>query len=380
MIKAVRKKTIILIALLLCFILFSAACSKSGAEKETEEGWGETQSISVATDWAGIDFQSPDETFILDDGRKIELTTYRYRTGIVEALYSGDDHEIVFRRSDTLQGADLAGEDRSYPKEWDTELNGISIHCLGNGSGINAAYFDKDNDHYSVTCHLGDGDTGLTEEELSAFLEPVFDNGEEDDDAAEMYQKGRMYDYGEGVEQDYEKAAEWYLKAAGFGNAKAEEALGYLYFNGLGVEQDYAKSFEWYSKAAEQGDKVAEYMIGVMYQNGYEVEQDYAKALEYFYKSAEQGQPDAEYAIGLFYNNGFGVELDHLKASEWYLKAAEHGLAAAQNDLGVLYDEGLGVEQDDEKAKYWYTQAAEQGLEEAKKNLEEMAEEQKSGK
>lgn len=370
----IRNKTIILPALMLCQILFLTACAQSGAENETEEGWGETQSIAVATDWAGIDFQSPDETIILNDGREIELTTYRYRTGIVEALYRGDDHEIVFRRSDTLQGPDLAGEEQSYPEEWDTELNDISIHCLGDGSGINAAYFDIDNDHYSVTCHLGDGDTGLTEEELFSFLGPVAGNEEKADSAEEMYQKGRKYDYGEGVEQDYAKAAEWYLKAAELGNVGGQAGLGYLYLTGSGVEQDYSKAFEWYNKAAEQGSDIGQYMIGYMYQHGYGVDQDYEKALEYFYKAAEQGLRDAEYAIGLFYNNGFGVELDHAKAAEWYLKAAEHGLPEAQNDLGILYDEGLGVEQDFEKAKYWYSKAAEQGIEVSRLNFEDFYE------
>ena len=91
----------------LCMIMLHAAllisCGKRNTQTEIEEGWGETQSISVATDWAGIDFVSPDETFVLDDGRTIDLTTYRYRTGEVEALYKGEDYEVVFKKSNRHQ-------------------------------------------------------------------------------------------------------------------------------------------------------------------------------------------------------------------------------------------------------------------------------------
>ena len=151
-------------------ILLLAGCETTSSQKNTEEGWGETQSLSVATDWAGIGFQSPDETFVTNDGKSIELTTYRYKTGIVEALYKGEDYEVIFRKSDSLEGEALAGDDRTYSKEWDTNLNGTTIHCHGNEAGINIAYYDMGDEHYAVTVHLGDEDKGLTEEELSLFL------------------------------------------------------------------------------------------------------------------------------------------------------------------------------------------------------------------
>lgn len=125
--------------------------------KDASEKWGETQSLTVATEWAGIDFPPPLETFVTDDGRQIELTTYRYRTGVVEALYRGDDYLLVFRRSNELQGLDLAGTDASNKTEWKFDLNGISVQ----------------NDHFSITASLGKEGSGLTVEEISAFLEPV---------------------------------------------------------------------------------------------------------------------------------------------------------------------------------------------------------------
>ena len=62
-----------------------------------------------------------------------------------------------------------------------------------------------------------------------------------------------MYDIGIGVEKSYEKAAEWFLKAAEQGFARAQCKLGLMYENGTGVERSYKKAREWYLKAAEQG-------------------------------------------------------------------------------------------------------------------------------
>ena len=76
----------------------------------------------------------------------------------------------------------------------------------------------------------------------------------EQDDAYSQYRLGFKYYIGKGVEQDYAKAFEWYLKSATQGNAEAQNNLGELYDKGKGVEQDSAKAFEWYLKAAEQGD------------------------------------------------------------------------------------------------------------------------------
>jgi len=42
-----------------------------------------------------------------------------------------------------------------------------------------------------------------------------------------------MYEKGDGVEESYEKAVEWYLKAAEQVNADAQCNLGWMYVNGL---------------------------------------------------------------------------------------------------------------------------------------------------
>ena len=166
-----QSKTVLyVIALLLLQSLFFTACQKSTTPEETAEKWGSTQSLSVATEWAGVDFSVPADSFVTEDGMRIDLTTYRYRTGIVEALYQQDDYTVVLRRSNVLQGQELAEDDGTYEKEWDVSLDGLSMHCLGDGTYANVAYFDADGDHYSITGHIGNADQGLKPEDFLKLL------------------------------------------------------------------------------------------------------------------------------------------------------------------------------------------------------------------
>ena len=48
--------------------------------------------------------------------------------------------------------------------------------------------------------------------------------------------------------------------------------LGEMYFYGNGVKKSYEKAFEWYHKAADQGEKHAQTMLGVMNYYGHGIE------------------------------------------------------------------------------------------------------------
>ena len=67
-----------------------------------------------------------------------------------------------------------------------------------------------------------------------------------------------MYHHGQGVDVNYEKAFEWWEKAAKQGEAEAQYNLGSMYENGHGVDQDDSMAMRWYAKAAAQGFRGAE--------------------------------------------------------------------------------------------------------------------------
>jgi TPR repeat protein len=186
---------------------------------------------------------------------------------------------------------------------------------------------------------------------------------------------------------DYNKAIDWFTKAAEQGHSDAQYELAIMYKKGEGVDQNHTKAEEWYTKAAEQGntralerlkrmDRIAtdrlvreQYDLGVMYKEELGVRQDYMKAFECYNKAAEQGHSDAQYELAIMYKKGQGVPQNSITAAEWYAKAAERGHTCAQYDLGVMYEEGQGVPQNSITAAEWYIKAAEQGHSDAQEIL-----------
>jgi TPR repeat protein len=63
-----------------------------------------------------------------------------------------------------------------------------------------------------------------------------------------------MYDNGQGVPQSDTKAREWYERAAGQGEPRAQYNLGLMYLNGQGVPPDIVKAYYWISLSAGHGN------------------------------------------------------------------------------------------------------------------------------
>ena len=68
---------------------------------------------------------------------------------------------------------------------------------------------------------------------------------------------GFLYANGQGVDQSYERAVEYFEAAARQGYANAQFNLAVLYYNGDGVEESNETAREWWMKAAEEGDEGA---------------------------------------------------------------------------------------------------------------------------
>jgi hypothetical protein len=84
-------------------------------------------------------------------------------------------------------------------------------------------------------------------------------------------------------------------KAAKQGDAGAQSSLGLMYYLGEGVPQDYTKAAYWFQKAAEQGHAQAQCNLGVMYRDGQGVPKD--EAAYWFQKAADQGHAWATDAL-----------------------------------------------------------------------------------
>lgn len=92
--------------------------------------------------------------------------------------------------------------------------------------------------------------------------------------------------------KQYDLALKYYEMADTYGDLWAAEGLGYIWYYGRTGERDYEKAFNYYSKAAANGIQEAKYKLADMYKNGYFVEKNYDKyceIIEELYESIESG-------------------------------------------------------------------------------------------
>jgi len=225
-----------------------------------------------------------------------------------------------------------------------------------------------------------------------------------------------MYFNGDGFPQDFEKALEWWNKAAEAGYTDAMLHLGEMYEIGIGVPKDLAKAVGWYYNSWEDchrpvvklslrlialehglppnsidfgmlrflaksfgsgngnGVKAKEPIgVGPASRSVKDAARWWQKTAEQCQRDAERGDADAQYKLAELYKSGRGVPGDDEKANEWYKKAAkqyhrraERGDADAQCRLAEMYDPGkfgfgLGVFRNVIWAEKWHLRAAEAG-------------------
>lgn len=177
---------------------------------------------------------------------------------------------------------------------------------------------------------INDHDYSFALEELNRLIV-------QENNAEARYYLGRLYEEGQGVEKNEEKALNFYRAAAEKENDKAALKLGNAYYSGSSVDKNYQEAFKWYSIAAEKGSYPAQYNVGLMYEEASGVKKDYVKAFQFYKKSAEQGYAPAQIALGRMFLNGIGTPQDYSQSLFWYKLGADQGDFDAQMKLANLY-------------------------------------------
>ena len=161
-----------------------------------------------------------------------------------------------------------------------------------------------------------------------------------------QYRIGKMFCYGLGTEQDYEKAFEWFERSAKQKNKFAQFSLANLYYYGSGVEKDLSQAFLWYQRSSSQGQPYAAYSIAQMYRYGEYVTKDndtaqryYKQALSGFLKieSDDMANDDLFYKLGQMFKFGLGTNSDVTKAIEYFRRSAE------MNNKNGLFEYGKAL-------------------------------------
>ena len=182
---------------------------------------------------------------------------------------------------------------------------------------------------------------------------------------------GYSYLYGEnGLKVDYEKAFEYYGKAALQNDATGLNNLGSLYYSGIGVKRNSAKAVILFQKAAELGNADAAVNLGFILMTGNGAKEDKNAAMKYFERASELENSIAQFMTGYAFYTGKYSQQNYIKAAPLIKKAADAGIDEAQLVLADMYINGLGFPQNYNNAVKYLRLSATQGNTEAMMRLD----------
>ena len=208
---------------------------------------------------------------------------------------------------------------------------------------------------------------------------------------------GMLFYYGEGCEQDYYRAFQYFTKGADAGCPLATAWQAECYRLGYGVEKDKDKASQMYCslehaiddmcdagddsaqyfhgfnlimgvgypenevkglwllrQATEKGNSRAAVQLAECYLNAWGTTQDYDKAISLLQRYAHENNKKGQFLLGTCFYYGKGVAKDLNKAFTYLLRSAKLGFGKARNLVGDCYYEGTGVIQNYEQAAEWY--------------------------
>ena len=119
-------------------------------------------------------------------------------------------------------------------------------------------------------------------------------------------------------------------------------------------EQSFERAVDYYHRAARRNYAPAQYMMGIMYESGHGVPQSYKEAAKWYEKAFNQGYRRATSAMAFLWESGLGVKRSRSLAIEHYSTAAEGGDLRAYNNLGLIYRDRNGSEHNDHGAVVFF--------------------------
>jgi len=173
---------------------------------------------------------------------------------------------------------------------------------------------------------------------------------------------GWIFETGQGVEINGEKAAYWYAEAARAGALDYAVKLGWMYLSGDAVPADREQAEYWFGMAIEQEHVPAKLALASVIiadaLGGRDIDRIYeSRAL--LEQVLEAGDLTAAFFLARLYIEGIGGHPTDAEKAAYYTRlGAESGHAQMQGWLAQMYLQGAGVPQDDIEAGKWALLAA----------------------
>lgn len=181
-------------------------------------------------------------------------------------------------------------------------------------------------------------------------------------DSYTLYNLGVLYDSGEGVARNPQRAAQYYTAAARLNDNDARYNLAHLYHYGDGVPRSDIIAHYWLTKAAAH-ERDAMTALGMLYQKSGTDDGTQMRASYWLEQAVMRGDAKAQYELSWRSRYGYSIEKNQETTNRWLQQAAENGNVEAQYRLGVCYYNGCFAEfrQDKRTGREWLEKAAAQG-------------------
>ena len=171
------------------------------------------------------------------------------------------------------------------------------------------------------------------------------------ENAQGLFQLGKCYEKGVGVERDMKEAIRLYKKAGEKHESNALNVLGIYYSGKRGGPQDWEKASEFYTLAIAANPKGTAAIFNLANLKG--KQEKFPEMQQLFLTAAKMGYVDAQFGVGECYYTGKGVTQNIQEAVFWYKRAAVQGYALARERLETCYSKGEGVRKDTNEARFY---------------------------
>lgn len=155
-------------------------------------------------------------------------------------------------------------------------------------------------------------------------------------DGTALYYMGQMYEKGQGVTADKDKALDFYKRSDATGDQQATATLARLIMDDTTIQDNTAIGLELLKKSAYNGNSEALYELGELYTKGEKVEKEYTYAFGYYLMAALKGDKRAQHKLAFAYLHGRGTPQDFENGVKWLQRSANQGYVLAQKDLADL--------------------------------------------
>lgn len=173
---------------------------------------------------------------------------------------------------------------------------------------------------------LADLDELITNKSFTAKAVEYFRQGVQLGEPICIVNLAKAYYYGQGVDKNKSVAFK-ILDGAEFSKLHPYGVylLAKMYMDGEGTQQNFYKAFEYFQCAANKGYIDAMCYLGNCYRNGTGVEKNDSLAFIQFNKAANAGNAWGQRCVAICYKCGDGTEANLGVANRWYSIAAKNG-------------------------------------------------------